>query len=343
MYLVFANTCAVQIDDIDPVASIAFLRDEFSFHCFEQSNGLPIVGKIRAIDTLSYPDFALLFHDKNLYVDGNILYCKDCESVVRISLTQEQFVLEVDRLSDGKLLVLVMQTMLNYYLTSYGVTFLHTAAFKYDNEVYAIHGFGGVGKTEIMIEALKRGAQYISDDLALFDEKGRVFPYLRKISLHDYSFTDEQLERLHLDKRRYHLMRWCQSKRGRLLHYLYQRNRGRFNISIRHTLVNTSDETVLPNESNVINHNYWLELSSTTEFKPINKDVFIKKMSFCMANEFRTFSDFDGCLGIVYEFWQEKRERHDHLLNTILSLMDIQCLSIQSGHFVDCANLLLLK
>ena len=340
-YLVFANACAVQVDDANVIASIAYLKDEFAFHCFEQPNALPIVGIIRIKDSVACPDSAVLLHDKRLYADGDVLYCKDGDSVVRIHLTKEQFTLEVDNNTNGGLLVLVMQTVLNWYMAPYGVTFLHTAAFKYSGKVFAIHGFGGAGKTEIMIEALERGAQYISDDLAFFDREGRIYPYLRKISLHDYPFTDAQLDRFHLDKVRYHLMLRGKTRPGRIAQYLYQRYRGRFKISLHHTAFSQATKGIVVNDGLQVDQNYWIDASSITEFKSIDKGTFLKKTAFCMANEFRAYLDFDGYLGIVYDFWQDKKACHNQLLSSILEKVDIKGLSIQTGHYTDCANLFL--
>lgn len=341
-YLVFANACAVQVDDTKTIALIAYLKDEFVFHCFEQPNELPIVGIVQIKDSVACPDSAVLLHDKRLYTDGDVLYCKDGDSVVRIHLTKEQFTLEVDKNTNGGLLVLVMQTLLNWYMAPYGVTFLHTAAFKYDGKVFAIHGFGGAGKTEVMIDALERGAQYISDDLAIFDAEGRIYPYLRKISLHDYHFTEYQLDCFHLDKSRYHLMCRCQNRKGRISQYLYQRYRGRFNISVHHTAISPAINIIPVNDGLYVDLNYWLDASSATTFQSIKKDLFVKKITFCMANEFRAYLDFDGYLGIVYDFWQEKKESYNQLLSSILEKIDIKGLSIKTGHYADCANLILI-
>lgn len=340
-YLLFANACAVQVEDTEPVVSIAYLKDEFAYHCSEKRNELPIVGKVLVKDSVDCPNSAILLHDKRLYADGNILFCKDGAAVVRINLAKKFFILEVDKNTSGGLLALVMQTLLNWYMADYGVSFLHTASFKYNDCVYAIHGFGGAGKTEIMLEALGLGAQYISDDLAIFDAAGRVYPYLRKISLHDYPFTDELLEQLHLNKGLYHLMRRSQARSGRVAQYLYQRYRGRFNVSVSHNVLSATSGGLSVGKGLPVDYNYWLEAGSSTGFKHIDRDEYIKKMSICVANEFRTYVDFDGCYGVTYDFWQGKRESHSKLLSCILDKIDIQGLSIETGHFADCAKLIL--
>jgi hypothetical protein len=254
-------------------------------------------------------------------------------------LTEEQFRLTIDYKTDDGLLMLVMQSLLNWYLPKCGLAFLHAASFKYQGMVYAIHGFGGAGKTEVMLEALQRGAEYLSDDLAIFDSMGRIYPYLRKISLHDYPFSDEQLDRFHLNKQLYHLMCRCQSCSGRISNYLYNRWRGRFKVSVDAEQINNDLPDV--NVALPVDCNYWLESSNYTDFKAISNDDFVRKMTFCMQNEFRPYVDFDGYFGIVYHFWPEVRRKRNEVLAEILTRLEIYGLSIQNGHFTELANLIL--
>lgn len=347
-YIKFANAFLIKIDDAGNNAAISHLKDEFRYHLILEHNDLPVIGTVKAVDALRCPASAVLLHDKRLYADGDVLYCKDGNSVVRIHLTAECFTLEVNGTSDGGLLVLVMQTLLNWYMVPYGMVFLHAASFKYKDVVYAIHGFGGAGKTEVMLNALERGATYLSDDLAIFDKDGCVHPYLRKISLHDYPFTEEQLERFHLDKRRYRLMNKCRQRNDRLSQYIYQRLRGSYCISINYKdalppRVNSAGQqyTDYVNETFFVDKNYWLEASDKTCIKNIQKNDYVRKMTFCMQNEFRQYIDFDGYFGIIYDFWKEQREHYDRLLQTVLSKINIQGISIKHGHYNDLANLII--
>ena len=206
-YIVFADLCAVAIEDSSDCTAISGLLKEFKHHLSDSAADYRIIGEIIVESVVQCPASAVLYHDKKLYADSNYVYCIDGRSVVRINLDENIFHLSVDQHTGSGLLILVMQTLLNWYLPKSGLIFMHTASFKYMDKIYAISGFGGAGKTEIMLEALNKGAQYISDDLAIYDAHGRIYPYLRRILLHDYPFTDLQLEEYKLDKSQYRLMK----------------------------------------------------------------------------------------------------------------------------------------
>ena len=338
-YIVLGASCAVQIPTDTHVSAIACLEDEFRHHLTQEIGKAAIVGVIDVVDKLNCPPDAILFYDKRLYADGDSLYCLDGASTLRIHLTEEQFNLTIDHNADSGLLALVLQSLLNWYMPKCGLVFLHAASFRYKEKVYTIHGFGGAGKTEVMLEALQRGAEYFSDDLAIFDSKGHIYPYLRKISLHDYPFTDEQLNRFHLNKQLYHLMCRCQGRSGRISQYLYNRWRGRFKVSVNAEQMNNDLPDV--NIALPVDYNYWLDSSNHTDFKVIAKDDFVRKITFCMQNEFRPWVDFDGYLGVVYHFWPEMRKNHNEVLASIITQIEIQGLSIQNGHFAELTNLIL--
>ena len=339
-YIVFGGKCAVSVDCDLKNRAVTGLLEEYRHHLSDSGSDLPVIGVIRIADDVRKSSSAVLLHDGRMYADGKDLYCADGQSYVRISLSETVFSLDVDSRTGYGLLLAVMQPLLNWYLPKYGLMFLHTASFKYRDDVYAISGFGGAGKTEAMLEALQQGAQYLSDDLCLFDEDGNICPYLRKISLHDYPFTDEQLDRFHLNKRQYHLMMRCKDKPGRITQYLYQRYRGRFNISFDFTAV-SSVKGEYADKSFPVKAHYWLDAADKTEFKEMSAEDFIRKMTFCMQNEFRPYCDFDGCFGIVYDFWQKKRDEHDRLLAEILKKTEITGLSIKTGAYNELAELIL--
>ena len=254
-----------------------------------------------------------------------------------MNLNPDRFHLTVDHKTGSGLLIIVMQSMLNWYLPLSGLVFMHTASFKYKNKVYAIGGFGGAGKTEVMLEVLNEGAQYISDDLAIFDSNGQIYPYLRRVSLHDYPFTDKQLEQYKLSKIRYRLMKYCQTKSDRVSRYLYQRYKGRFNISI-----DIADSFMLDHKGgNVVDYNFWLESAGQNSVVNIAKEEFVRKMLFCMENEFRPYTDFDGYFGCIYNFWQEKRDCRNRLINEALDNLDVQGLSIRGTDYKELLSIIL--
>lgn len=339
-YICFAGTCAVSIDCPKELSPSRYLYDEFRQH-WRNTSSLPVVGKITYSGTLVMPPSVILLHDSKLYADGTSVYCVDGASIVRIDLKEEMFSLTISSCTKGHLLLVVLQSLLNWYIPYYGLIFLHTASFRYHDIVYAIHGFGGAGKTETMIEALQRGAQYISDDLAIYGQDGSIYPYFRKIAFHDYPFKVEQLEKFHLDKRSYRLMKWCEIRKDKFSNYLYRRLRGRFNISVSPLEISSSSVTLSVEDPIVVSYNYWLDSSNKTTLTNLTSKEFIDRMAFCMENEFRSYVDFDGYLNFLFPFWGKKRTEHERVLQRILSSIDIQGLSINGSDYTELANLIL--
>ena len=336
-YIVFANLCVVAVDASKEGGAISGLLKEFKHHLSDTAAEYSIIGEIHFKESIQCPSTAVLYHDKKLYADANYVYCIDGGSIVRINLDENIFHLSVDQHTGSGLLILVMQTLLNWYLPKSGLIFMHTASFKYMDKIYAISGFGGAGKTEIMLEALNKGAQYISDDLAIYDAHGRIYPYLRRISLHDYPFTDLQLEEYKLDKSQYRLMKYCQTKSDRISRYLYQRYRGRFNISI-----DKAENSAFESRGGyAVDYNFWLDSSGRNALVDISKEDFVRKMIFCMENEFRSYSDFDGYFGCIYDFWNDMRQQRNKIIESALASLDVQGLSINGNDYKELLSIIL--
>ena len=333
-YINIAGRCVVQIE-----SSMFTLTTEFLHHLQEDGGGLPVVGQVVRDESQTCPMDAAMLLDHRLYTDYRQLYILESGKTYKVELTESKFSVTINGSDSPGLLPILVQSLLNFYMPQYGLVFLHTAAYKVGREVVAIHGFGGAGKTEVMLAMLQRGAMYLADDLAVFDTNGALYPYLRRISLHDYPYTDDQLKQFHLSSWRYHLMNWCKNKSGRLQNYLYRRYRGRFNISIDYTQLMDERETP-PNQKLFVNRHFWLDACSYTCIQPMSKERFVRNMSFCMQNEFRPYIDFDGYCGLVYPFWKDIRTRYYSVLQQVLDTIDIQGLTIAGQDYEEVANLL---
>lgn len=335
MYINIGNRCVVQFD-----SAICSLATEFNYHLQEDNGGLPIVGNVDVDNHISLPPNAIMLIDNRLFTLDGTLYILEGSSCYQLHITEQQFSIIAKGNDSARVLPLLVQTMLNFYMPRYGLMFLHTAACKLGHEVIAISAFGGAGKTETMIEMLKEGAIYLSDDLAIFDIEGCIHPYLRRISLHGYPFTDEQLTKYELSRWRYHLMNYCKGETDRIRKYLYQRLRGRFNITLDYTMF--TDGKVTPfNHTYCVNHHYWLDSCNTTGLKYIEKECFIRNMSFCMRNEFRPYIDFDGYCSLIYPCWKVIRQQYDSVLQTVLEMIEIKGLSICGQDYRGLARLII--
>ena len=333
-FINIAGKCAVQIEP-----SMGTLTTEYQHHLQNDDGGLPVVGNVKTDINLHCPPDAVMLLDHRLFTDFRVLYIIENGKTCKLELTNTTFVITINGNDTPCVLPVLVQTMLNFYMPKYGLVFLHTAAYKMKDEVVAISGFGGAGKTETMLTMLQRGAMYLSDDLAIFDTRGRLLPYLRRISLHDYPFTESQLQQFNLSRWRFYLMNHCKHKAGRLPNYLYRRFRGHFNINIDYTEL--TDGIITPvNQAFVVNRHYWLDSCNVTRIHDVSKNQFIENMTFCMHNEFRAYMDFDGYCGTVFPFWKSIRTLHQDALQNVLDTINIQGLTINGQDYKGIANLL---
>ena len=61
--------------------------------------------------------------------------------------------------------------------------FVHAGVVGWQGKAIVIPGSSFSGKTTLVAELIKRGATYYSDEYAVLDERGRVHPYLRPLSI----------------------------------------------------------------------------------------------------------------------------------------------------------------
>jgi hypothetical protein len=61
--------------------------------------------------------------------------------------------------------------------------FVHAGAVGWKGRVIIIPGRTLSGKTSLVAELVRAGASYLSDEFAILDEKGRVHPYLKPLSI----------------------------------------------------------------------------------------------------------------------------------------------------------------
>lgn len=245
-YISIANACCVRVEGANQSYAIKVLEEEFTHHLSATEKGQPIVGTIDYEAALVLPEAAVMLLDKKLFVfQDDIFVCEGC-SVIRIRLTEDTFHITANNAADEYALPVLLQALLNYYLPLYDRVFLHAASFSYADKVYALHGFGGAGKSEVMVSALSKGAIYLSDDLVVYDTKGNLYPYLKKIGLHDYAFSDAQIETLQLNRRLYRFKCLVQKRSDRLSRFLYRKLRGRFNIAVDYKVLQINDNYLPP-------------------------------------------------------------------------------------------------
>ena len=63
--------------------------------------------------------------------------------------------------------------------------FVHAGAVGWNGRAIVLPGKSFAGKTSLVVELVKAGATYYSDEFAVLDSKGRVHPFLKPLSLRE--------------------------------------------------------------------------------------------------------------------------------------------------------------
>jgi len=64
-----------------------------------------------------------------------------------------------------------------------GLVFVHAGAIAWQGRALVLPGRSRSGKSELVAALVRAGAEYLSDEFAVFDEEGLVHPYARAIAL----------------------------------------------------------------------------------------------------------------------------------------------------------------
>jgi len=91
--------------------------------------------------------------------------------------------------------------MFEGYLTWPDKVFLHAGAVTRGNEAFVFTGSGNVGKTSLVLQALKHGYRYSSDDWLVIGN-GMAYPFPKRLRMFDYNIVyDKQVRKKLLGRR----------------------------------------------------------------------------------------------------------------------------------------------
>lgn len=200
-----------------------------------------------------------------------------------------------------------VENMLLNLMTQRGAIFMHSSGVVHNGVSIMFPAWGGTGKTNLLIQFLLDGADFISDDLVLIDEQGMFYPYPKPINLLYYNF--DEYKNILLDKAASKIKRvyryLCVTRKvnaiiKKLLHndsfpvrfgdFISMRFAGQCNEHI-HT------NRLFPN-SNISNPKsmkfvFFFTRTTGKSFKiePIEADILANKMSFCLRWERNYYDD----------------------------------------------------
>lgn len=76
-----------------------------------------------------------------------------------------------------------------------GRTFVHAGAVGWRGRAILVPGHSRSGKTTLVAELVKAGADYLSDEFAVLDSRGRVHPFAKRLSLRGPGGCDRHAQR----------------------------------------------------------------------------------------------------------------------------------------------------
>lgn len=77
--------------------------------------------------------------------------------------------------------------LLNARLQDAGMSFIHASAVSRQGDGLLFAGWGGTGKTNLLVRLLELGCEYYGDDLAVVDRQGLLYPFPRALNLYSYN------------------------------------------------------------------------------------------------------------------------------------------------------------
>ena len=112
------------------------------------------------------------------------------------------FLLDGSPVSEGielPIALMLLEAQLRIYvgLNAQNRIFVHAGVVGYKGRAIVIPGLSFAGKTTLVLALVRAGAVYYSDEFAVLDERGRVHPYAKPVSVREGGEvqTDHEIER----------------------------------------------------------------------------------------------------------------------------------------------------
>ena len=336
-YLNIANRFCIIVAGGNDSCAIRYLLSELKHHIGEYLVHLPIIGTVDYDASLNLPDHYVELRKGVLFETDDALFISNKSNILRIKAQPECFQVTVGQKADKALAFFTVEMLIRYYAPIFDLVFLHTGSFIWKEKVCAVSAFGGVGKTEVMLKALENGAKFISDDFAIFNSKGQVFPYTKSIFLCEYPYNQYMIEKTRRSKLLWLIKAFCDyhpnSFTTRISNILEARY---FGIKIDYSVL--SDET--PLQFYDVDSFYWVYSSSRTGEMAVNKSEFVKCMTLCLDIESRRYFDYDGYLRLKFPFLERNKERRNSIIAEISNRVEIVGLTVRDRDFDDLAHLI---
>lgn len=252
----------------------------------------PLVGYIRGRENVLFSTELKELVKDWLYEDVQFLYVKYGNKYLRIFVDKDSFEIIYQHEFENKVVFHILELLVRLYAHKFGLDFFHASSFKYNNEVFMLNGFGGSGKTEIMIDFLLKGAGFISDDIVIVNECGKIFPYRVSIPVNWNCINETFTNRVHIPQRIYRLASCCKNRNGRISRRIYSRLAYKYILGYyNHTQIT---KEILDLTFYDIDKCIWLQEANFAGTFNITEEQFFGYMNVCLENESRKYFDFEG-------------------------------------------------
>ncbi len=317
------------------------LQNEYKDYLTDDCSQVPTIGYVKEfcsdIIPLQYRELVKGL----LYEDESYLYFKSNNKFIRINLNNDFFEISYTAGVDEGTVFHLMEVATRIYAHKYGIDFFHASAFEYNNQVYMLNGFGGSGKTEIMVNALFKGASYISDDLVIINENAEIFPYTVSIPIRWGAINMPFVRRVKVSPRIYNICKYCAQKNGRITRRIYGR------LAWKHLLGDYSHSKLTDARTDMhfytVNHCFWIQTSLKDDRFSFSNEEFYRYMNLCLENESRKYADLEGFFNLKFPQISILKRNREELRKEICAKLHIQAIGIAERDYEKIANNLLLS
>lgn len=190
MNLQIANTLNIDIENA-PDQFQAFLRkhipDLLTAKVEAPDVSIRFVEKIVDPVWMKVAPFAERIGDNFVYVDK--YQNKAVFPIGKLSSSEPLIILVEQTIVPSLFYEIVIRMVIRHRLLSKGISFVHSSGIVVGEEGIIFPAWGGTGKTNMVIQFLRDGADYLGDDLVLTSADGMLFAFPESISMFDYNFN----------------------------------------------------------------------------------------------------------------------------------------------------------
>lgn len=338
-YINIANRFKVEIQGEESSSTVRYILSELKHHIEEDKSALPTVGFVDYDEQLLLPKRAVELRKGMLFESEDALFINNSQNIIRIHCSLENFYITIGRKADEAVAFFTVEMLIRYYAPLFNLVFTHTGAFIYEGKVCSISAFGGVGKTEVMLKAMEYGAQFVSDDFAIFNSEGEIFPYTKSIYLCEYPYDDYMLHKTGRKRWLWILKRFCEQHPNPLTTRIALRLEVQY-FGIKLDYLRLTDKVADFRFRNV-NSFYWVYSGSNTGRYEILRDEYAKNMKLCLDIESRRYFDYDGYLRLKFPFLEKNKQKQAEVIDGIARKNNVQGLTIRGREFNELAELIM--